>query len=441
MKILSILTCKLSAFLLSFIGRGSALPGTIALKFDKNILKKLTLPSKVIVVTGSSGKGSTTKIIAHVLKDFGYKVSHNFQGGNETSGIITTLIKDSNLKGKVKSDFVVLEMDERYLKYIMPDLKPTDVVITNITRDQPPRQRHTNFIYNEIKKGLTNKMHLYLNANDPTLVKFALETDAKVTYYAINKLKSSYQENIFNSLNSPRCPKCHHKLNYKYYHFEDIGNYSCSKCGYKMPTPTYRITSFNDKDNIVTIDNNYNINLNNDMLYNLYNTLAAYSVLKNYDLNEEKIAKSISNLNKDKKIFNHYSYKNNKVFVLNNKCENSTTYNQSLLYTLKNKNPKTIVLGWQEISRRYIWDELSWLYDVEFELLKKQKIEKIIVAGPQRYDIAVRLKYAGIDENIIKIHHDLYEAKNDLKTTNSDIYAILNFDYIHDFNTVMEELK
>ena len=164
-------------------------------------------------------------------------------------------------------------------------------------------------------------------------------------------------------------------------------------------------------------------------------------LVKNYDLNEEKIAKSISNLNKDKKIFNHYSYKNNKVFVLNNKCENSTTYNQSLLYTLKNKNPKTIVLGWQEISRRYIWDELSWLYDVEFELLKKQKIEKIIVAGPQRYDIAVRLKYAGIDENIIKIHHDLYEAKNDLKTTNSDIYAILNFDYIHDFNTVMEELK
>ena len=441
MKVLSIVSCKLSAFLLKFIGRGSSLPGTIALKLDKNILKKLTLPQKIIVVTGSSGKGSTTKIIANVLKDLNYKVSHNYQGGNETSGILTTLLKDSNLKGKVKTDVAVLEMDERYVKYILPIIKPSDVVITNITRDQPPRQQHTDFIYNEIKKGLTNDIHLYLNANDPILVKLANELNTKVTYYAINKLKESYQKNIFTSLNNRRCPKCHHLLKYKYYHFEDIGNYSCPKCDFKMPKPHYKITAFNDKDKQITIDNDTFITLNNDMLYNLYNTLAAYSVLREYNLAKEKIALSISKQNKNKKIFNTYSYKNHNVYILNNKCENSTTYNQSLLYTLKNKNVKTIVLGWQEISRRYIWDELSWLYDVEFELLTTQKIEKIIVAGPQRYDLAVRLKYAGINEEKIKIYDNLYSAKKELKTTNSDIYAILNFDYINDFNTVMEDLK
>ena len=112
-----------------------------------------------------------------------------------------------------------------------------------------------------------------------------------------------------------------------------------------------------------------------------------------------------------------------------------------MLYTYNNEKQKTIVIGWEEISRRYLWDELSWLYDVEFELFNKQNINSFIVCGPQRFDIAVRLKYAGIDEKKIKIHKDLYKAKEDIKNSSGDIYAVLNFDYVNDFNRVMEEIK
>ena len=112
-----------------------------------------------------------------------------------------------------------------------------------------------------------------------------------------------------------------------------------------------------------------------------------------------------------------------------------------MLYTYNNEKEKTIVIGWEEISRRYLWDELSWLYDVEFELFNKQNINSFVVCGPQRFDIAVRLKYAGINEKKIKIHKDLYEAKEDIKNSSGDIYAVLNFDYVNDFNRVMEEIK
>lgn len=441
MKYISILTGKLAAFLCKQIGRGSSFPGTISEKIDKNILKKFKLPKKVIIVTGSSGKGSTTKIIAHTYRELGYTVAHNKEGGNQTNGIITTLIKNCTLSGKIKTDIVVLEMDERYIKYVGPILKPTDIVITNVTRDQPPRQRHTEFIISEIKKGINKNAHLYLNANDPAAEKITTDLTNKVTYYGIKKLNQSYKQNLFKSLNTPRCNKCNHKLNYKFYHIEDLGDFSCSnkECDYKMPNATYNITSF--KENTITIDKKYNITLNNDMLYNLYNTISAYSVLANDNLNKEKIANSISNLNKDKKIFNKYEINNRKIYVLNNKCENASTYNQSMLYTSNDKDKKTIVLGWQEISRRYLWDELSWLYDIEFELFQHQNIDKIIVAGPQRYDLAVRLKYAGINENKIKIHKDLYDAKETIKNSKGNIYAILNFDYVNDFNQVMEELK
>lgn len=441
MKFISILSGKIVAFLCTLVGRGSSFPGTVAEKLDKNIIKKFKLPDKVIVVTGSSGKGSTTRIIAHAFRDQGFTVAHNKEGGNQTSGIITTLIKNCSLTGKIKTYVVVLEMDERYIKYILPIIKPSDVVITNITRDQPPRQRHTQFIVSEIKKGLDEKTHLYLNANDPILQRFIQDKNNKVTYYGIDKLKTSYDQNLFNSLNSNRCIKCNSLLKYDFYHIEDLGSYKCSneKCDFKMPEAKYKITDF--KDGIITIDNKYKITLNNDMLYNFYNTLAAFSVLAEYKLNKTKVCKAISNLNRDKKIYSNYKVNDREVFVLNNKCENSSTYNQSMLYTYNDKKEKTIVIGWEEISRRYLWDELSWLYDVEFELFGKQNIHSFIVCGPQRYDIAVRLKYAGLDEKKIKIHKDLYEAKEDIKNSSGDIYAVLNFDYVNDFNRVMEEIK
>lgn len=441
MKLFSILSCKISSYLLSFLGRGSSLPGMIALKLDKNILEKLVLPDKVIVVTGSSGKGSTTKVITHVLRESGYKVSHNTAGGNQMTGIVTTLLKDSSLGGKVKSDVVVLEMDERSIKYILPTIKPSDVVITNITRDQPPRQMHTDFIFDEISRGLNKDIHLYLNSNDPILAKYNLNNDFKVTYYGIDKLDTSYKENIFNSINAPRCPKCHNNLEYKYYHFEDLGDFKCSKCDFGSFKPKYKINNFDKDKKEITVDKKYKISLNNDMLYNFYNTLAAYSVLIDFGLDKENVCSSISNLNKDKKIFNKYKYKDRDVFVLNNKCENSTTYNQSLLYVSNNEGLKTLVIGWQEISRRYLWDDLSWLYDIEFELFNKENVDKIIACGPQRYDIAVRLKYAGISEDKIKIYDNLYYAKEEIANSKGSIYAILNFDYVNDFNNVMEGLE
>lgn len=441
MKYISILLGKLVAFLCSLLGRGSSFPGNFAEKIDKNILKKFTLPDKIIIVTGSSGKGSTTRIIAHAMRNLGYKVAHNKEGGNQTSGVITTFLKNCNLNGKVTKDVVVLEVDERYIKYIAPVIKPTDVVITNITRDQPPRQRYPKFIIEEIEKGLNEDMHLYLNANDPILMNFILNKNNKVTYYGIDKQKDSYKENLFNSLNCKNCPKCSSLLEYEYYHFEDIGLYKCSnkKCDFKTPKAHHKITDF--KDSTITIDKKHTITLNTDILFNLYNTLAAYSVVANYSTNYDKICKAISNLNKDKKIYNKYKVQDREVYVLNNKCENASTYNQSMLYTYNKKEKKTIVIGWEEISRRYLWDELSWLYDIEFELFNKQDIDTYIVCGPQRYDIAVRLKYAGIDEKKIKIHKDLYSAKEDIKNSKGNIYSILNFDYINDFNTVMEELK
>lgn len=164
---MTLLVCKL-------LGRGSAFPWNYYLQLNKNILKEFKKPNLVIAVTGSSGKGSTTKMIAEVLKKQGFKVAYNDKDSNERSAIITTLLENSTLTGRPKVNACVFEMDERYAKYVFKDFRPDYVVITNITRDQPPRQGHYDFVYEEILKALDPKTELILNADDPYLQKFAL---------------------------------------------------------------------------------------------------------------------------------------------------------------------------------------------------------------------------------------------------------------------------
>lgn len=437
MKSIIILICKILNFILKKIGKGSSFPGVIALKMDKNILKKLIIPNKVIAVTGSSGKGSTTSVIAQIFNDQGYKVTYNSSGSNLKAGITTTLLNNCSITGKIKSDVLILEIDERYAKYIFSDIKINTLVITNICRDQPPRQGHFNLVFEEINKSITKDMTLVLNGDDPYLRKFENKKN-KIIYYGVEKNKYSYKKNKFVNLNINYCPKCNSKLNYNYYNFENNGDYYCSNCDFKKPNIDYNITSIDYINNIVCVNEKDKFIVPFNILFCIYNTLAAYTVSQIYKLNTNKAIKTISDLSNNKKIYNIYTYKKRLVTVLNNKNENSSTFNQSLLYLDRFKEEKIVIIGWKEISRRYKFNDLSWLYDIDFEILKKNNVNKIICVGINRFDIATRLKYAGIDEKNIKTFDDLNTSINYIKTkTKGNIYAVLNFDYVKPFNEYM----
>ena len=97
MKSISIFIGKIFALFGKLMHRGSSLPGMMALKVDKKILSKLKYPQIKVIVTGSSGKGSTANLIADVLKDNGYTICFNNAGSNLKYGVTTTCIKNCNL--------------------------------------------------------------------------------------------------------------------------------------------------------------------------------------------------------------------------------------------------------------------------------------------------------------------------------------------------------
>lgn len=435
---LQLLICKFAGLILKILGRGSNYPGVLALKLNKNITKYFKMPKIVVAVTGSAGKGSTSTIIAETLRKSGKRVVHNKFGSNMLPGILTLLITNCKLNGKIKGDALVVEVDERYTKEVFDMVKPKYVVITNICRDQPPRHGHFDLVYDKIREALNDNMHLVLNGDDPYLYKYSIDTKCDITYYGINKNKYSYKNNKFNNINISYCPVCNSKLNYNYYHIESLGDFYC-KCKFKRPNINY-LASKIDLDNKYMIVNDNKVIIAFNVLYYAYNILAAYSTCSLIGIDEDKVTNYISSMANNTKLNELYKYKDRNVYVMNNKNENSTTFNEAVLYTYNHKVKKTIVVGWKEISRRYEFNDMSWLYDIEFELLNDKNTDKVICVGRDKYNIALRMKYAGFKSNQIKIYDNLEEAKDMIKNeSKGDIFAILNFDYVIPFNELMKE--
>ena len=412
---------------------GTTMPGRVVLKLFPKSLKKIKYPENVIMVTGSCGKGSTAKLITEVLEKAGMKVCCNRDGANQWEGIATTVMNDT--KGdRLQSDAMVLEVDERYLKLVVRFLRPKYLVVNNITRDQPPRQGDYDIVYGEIMKGIAPETHLIVNGDDPILRKFSLSHRGPITYFGIEKTENSYEwmDDIKDYL---YCPKCGAKMDFGYFHYGSVGSYSCPVCGFKRENISYSITDVDYSNDVITVNGEDSIHVSSHVLFNLYNIVGAYSVCDILGIDRSVTVEALSQDEIMGKIYDEFTVNDRKYTILNCKAENNSTYNLALLYALadnRGQGKKTIVLGHREISRRYVHFDLSWLYDINFEMLDPE--DYVVCTGPNALDFAVRAKLAGIRPKNIIVMDDLTGIKEVIEEkTEGNVYGVLNFDYVEPF--------
>ncbi len=110
-------------------------------------------------VTGSNGKTSTVEMIAHILCESGKKVAWNKEGSNQGRQLYSQAV--ATLSGKVKSDILLIESDERFAKYPFKYITPTHYVITNLYSDQLTRNGHPEWVYNAVKDDLASRNSAY----------------------------------------------------------------------------------------------------------------------------------------------------------------------------------------------------------------------------------------------------------------------------------------
>ena len=417
------LICKI------FRRNGSVFPGSLVNKHDKNILKKIKYPKYVIGITGSSGKGSTTSQIAYILEKNGYKVIWNKSGSNLINAATTLILNSTNpLTKKINGDVLLMELDESYISRIFDKNTLTHILITNITRDQPARNGHPELILNKIVNSIGDNTHVIINADDPLLNRIKYIHHGLITTYGVGKTKYDTKEPANLSLDASYCPICKNKLTYTYYHNGHIGKYKCKNCDFGREKVNFEARDVDLEKQIITInDSIYHINKN--MFFAVYYTLASYTLCKTIGLSDELIKKYLNDYPMEAKRGKVLKLDNRYVHMIESKNENNLSYYESLQYINQVRGKKTIILGFDNVSRRYNLNDLSWLYDVKFELLNDKNIDKIFIIGRFRLDVLTRLKYANINDDKLILIDNLNTLIDKVKKESiGDIYTMVCFD-------------
>jgi len=428
MKQLAILACKLLRFVGGLLGRGSSLPGAVALKLDPGILKKIRLPDRVIAVTGSNGKTSTVEMIAHVLKENGVKVAYNKEGSNQIEGVTTLLLCDCTLSGRCRSDVVLLESDERFARHSFKHFAPTHYVITNLYRDQLTRNGHPEWIFDILQDSIHPGTRLILNADDPLVSCFALDRDNPVTWFGVEHMPTDEDRPTGRYHDGACCPHCKGPMEYDYAHYNHIGSYRCPACGLHRHTPDDAVTEASLSEKYLILNGKYRVDMSFGGLYHVYNTLAAFSACRELGLSEEKTAAALSGYALTNGRIVSFSIGDKKGTLLASKHENSVSYDQSIRVAVGSGQDVTVMILVDAISRKYFTSETSWLWDIDFERLGAEQVKRIVLAGKYCRDLAARLDYCDIQPGRIEVIEDIGQAAAWLgENAVGHIYAITCF--------------
>lgn len=172
---------------------GSALPGKVVETLDPGFLARTlgSLPYGVVLISGTNGKTTTTRMVASMLRDAGLRVFTNPTGSNFTRGVVAALVQEMPAFGtKLDADIAVLELDEAYAVHFVNQIKPQYSLLLNVMRDQLDR-------FGEIDttaKLLSNVAHatkrvVVLNREDPRISALSKDVlpSCKVKYFGLDE--------------------------------------------------------------------------------------------------------------------------------------------------------------------------------------------------------------------------------------------------------------
>ena len=163
---------------------GSALPGKVVEKIDPGFLTRTLgqLPLGVVLVSGTNGKTTTTRMVASMLSDLGLKVFTNPTGSNFVRGVVSALLTEVTLGGKLDADIAVLELDEAYAVHFVKQVKPRYALLLNVMRDQLDRFGEidtTAKLLSHVAAATTGTV--VLNREDPRIAALAAKAPAGTT--------------------------------------------------------------------------------------------------------------------------------------------------------------------------------------------------------------------------------------------------------------------
>lgn len=405
--------------------------GYLPVKICPDFIAHAARPKAVIAVTGTNGKTSLTNFIADMLEESGASVSCNRWAGNYMGAQAWCFLNSVNVLNKSKKDYIVMETDEGDSVLTYPLSRPDYILINNISRDSIFKNPNPDFIMKRLEKAMegTPDSTLILNADDP--VSCFLKTNRKNVYFAVRDLGNGNPDRIIKDFSV--CPRCGGIPQYLYKNYGNIGKFVCPDCGLTSPEPDYFAEEVAD-DHIDVRERDgsvYRYPIITSDVYNVYNTVEAVALLRTMGFEPEKIAEYISRAKLP--VDREERHQGRHIEVINRSVKNSNGAAASAQFESMHNMKENIalIMIMDEITTSNRVETITWLYDADFEFLRKDNIKQIIIGGERHLDYNLRCLLAGIDKE--RISHCLL-AEDTVKYLNyegidriyifHDIYAV-----------------
>ncbi|KAA1037690.1 Mur ligase family protein [Macrococcus equipercicus] len=367
--------------------RGTDLPGQLARRIDPHILRKLASSvDAVVFISGTNGKTTTSNLIGHTLKTNHIQIVHNTEGANMAAGITSSFI----VQTKRNTKLAIIEIDEGSIPRVLSEMTPTMMVFTNFFRDQMDRFGEIDILVDGIADHIKGKgIKLLLNADDPFVSRLKIASD-DVVYYGMKAGIHHFEESTM--IESKYCPNCGRLLDYSAIHYNQLGHYTCD-CGFNRAVPKYEIEALAENPYLVPVINGETFNMKLAGDFNVFNIIAAYSVLKELGLTDEAIRKGFESYASDNGRMQYFT--NGRKEAIINLAKNPAGLNASLSVGEKIEGQKSYLISLNDNGAD--GRDISWIWDADFEKLERQTISRIYCTGNRAEELAVRLKYAEIN--------------------------------------------
>lgn len=380
-------------------------PGKVALYVDPSIIGDLApkLAKGSVCVVGTNGKTTVTNLLADALEVAGNRVVCNRTGANLDSGVATALLHAK------PSDWGVFECDELWLAKILPQLQATYVVLLNLFRDQLDRVGEIDRIQESIAGALRkspNTVLLY-NADDPLCAAIADSVENRTIAFGIDGDMGLPQNTV---ADAQMCQKCSAMLEYDYRQYGQLGAYRCPTGDFSRPLLDFAVRDVKLGSTGLSFslqnsqgDASGELHAPFSGAYMVYNLAAVGAAANLLACPHEALQRAIDAFDPQNGRLQTFDIDGRQVLL--NLAKNPTGFNQNLKIVAQDDGPKVVAffVNDKEGDGR----DVSWLWDIDFEELADQCELAVFAGGLRGNDMQVRLKYAGIDSEVVADAEDL----------------------------------
>ncbi len=400
-------------------GGATSAPGKVLMRLDRDAIATLAarLPRGSVLISATNGKTTTAAFTAGILAQEQIPLVHNAAGANMAGGIASTLLAAARPRGGIAGELGLFEVDELWMGDIAAQVHPRAILLGNLFRDQLDRYGELEHIAERwaaaLSAGAGAAARLVLNADDPMVADLGREREGTV-YFGVQD-DSLALAGMAHAADAKHCRRCGAPYVFDAIYLGHLGHYHCPVCGAQRPRPDVIAKDINlmgvrsASFTICTPQGEDRVHLALPGLYNVYNALAAAALAYALGLALPAIVAGLQNTQAafgraESVIVGAPAHPREMRILL---VKNPAGANE-VLRTLALEPGAHDVLG---VLNDNIADgrDVSWIWDADFELLAG-RVRRATCAGTRAAELAVRLKYAGVDPSRIHVRGDLATA-------------------------------